>query len=281
MDELTDNIEELQAHLGSDEITVASKALDKIAKMKGRKATRVLTDFLATAPLGLLATKAALALETREHASCLPAIRQIYTERPELAEDLIPILSKLEDPEGIPLVVGDLRQHLAGPARLAALAYLVKCAESEALAELLLPALLDPVPGSHDDVMWAYDKVMRDLLDEASLRRIYEEASIIGAQAIALVEPYMPAQSELERQAPAIAEAFVKDLVEHELIETVPGSEDALVELIANTILEARSPKGLIRDVERILLESTAVDEVYAGRDDLRSAFARVTADGG
>ncbi len=87
----------------------------------------------------------------------------------------------------------------------------------------------------------------------------------------------MPARSELEEQAPRIAAAFLTELEGKELIELVPGSEPALVEVLASTICDARSPKGLVKDVERILINSTAVEEVFADRDDIRSAFAKVT----
>lgn len=275
--ESSENLDALVATLEAGDGAGKAAALEAVAKTKGRGATKALTDFLRTAPVGLLATRAAMALENRKHRSCLPALYEIYEARPELAEDIIPIFSTLEDPDAVPLVVPGLRQLMAGPARLSTLTFLLKCADPEALADILLPALvIDPVPAARDDIVWALEEILLGA-DEATLEHIGETAREIGPTALTIVEPYLPTKSELELQAPQIAASLLTELERQELIELTPGAPDALVEMLAGAICEARSPKGLIRDVERILMDSTAIEEVYADRDDLRKAFQKIT----
>ena len=277
MQEQSENVEELNEMLHSGDEVKASKAVEALSKLKGRSATVSLSKYLLTAPAGLLATRAAIALENRKHQSCLPIIYEVYQTRPDLVEDVVPILSALEDPDGIGLIVGDLDQLLAGEARLSTLSYLIKCADPEAVVEIALLKLVSgTIQGADDDLKWAVDQLCSEA-DDALLEGIKETAAALGPHASEIVAPYMPEESELEREAPNIARAFVKELERQELIELVPDSLDALVETLTSTILDARSPKGLIRDVERILMDSTSIEEVYADREDLKRAFARIT----
>lgn len=278
MNDLPDSLEELVRLLDPPTSPVAGRALEAITKIKGRGATTALTDFLAVAPHGLMATRAAMSLETRKHKSCLPAIREIYEARRELAEDLVPILSALEDPEGVPLVVRDLPDLLVSPARLSALAYLVKLLPPTALVDALLPIVAkQTLSAADDDVRWALAQVLTNA-DERTLEHVAEVAQKAGPRAAELVKPYLPKESEFQRQAPEIARRLIRALESEELIELVPDSAEALVDLLATTILEASSPKGLIKDVERILMETPAIEEIYADREDLRRVFAKVTA---
>jgi hypothetical protein len=277
MSDLPESLPELVALLEPPTAPIAAKALEAITKKKGKRTTRVLATFLLDAPAGLMATRAAMELEKRKDEACLPTLYEVYEKRKDLAEDIIPILSALEDPDGVGLVVVDLRELMSGPARLSTLAYMVKLADHEALADLLLPLRFgEPIRGADDDMSWALQQILHDGGDELLLH-IGETAKAISPEAFAFVEPYMPAKSELEEQAPRIAAAFLTELERLEIIELVPGSEAALVEVLANTICEARSPKGLIKDVERILINSTAVEELFGDRDDIRNAFAKVT----
>ncbi len=218
-----------------------------------------------------------MALEVRGHKSCLPKLHEVYQQRPDLAEDIIPILSAMEDYDGIPLVVDDLGVLLSGSARLATLAYLIKCADHEALLDVLLPLTFEaPIPGADDDMRWAIETILSEANDKL-LAYAKELALTVGPEAMTLVQPFLPPESELEKAAPAIARAFVQHLAKKELIEMEPDSEDALVEVLVVTICEAKSPKGLVRDVERVLLDSAAIEEVYASREDIRQAFTAVT----
>ena len=61
-----ENLDELYQQLTSDDDSAAAVALDAIAASKGAKATRLLVDFLRTADLSLLTTRAAMALERRK-----------------------------------------------------------------------------------------------------------------------------------------------------------------------------------------------------------------------
>ncbi len=277
MDQLPESVPALVALLDPPDNPLAAKAMEAITAKKGKRTTRAMADFLKTAPLGLLATRAAMELEKRKDPVCLEALYEVYQTRPELAEDVIPIFSALEDDDAIVLVVGDLRPLMAGPARLSTLAYLVKCADPEALCDLLLPILfMEPIAGASDDIQWAVEQILVNADDE-TLGHIGETATAVGPAAFAMVEPYLPAKSELEVQAPDIARAFLRELTAQELLEMVPDSEDALVDVLANTICDARSPKGLVRDVERLLIDHTAVDEIFADRNDIRVAFTKVT----
>jgi hypothetical protein len=277
MTELPTSLDELTALLDPPDTANAGRALDAIIASRSRNAPLVLAEFLRTAPAGLLATRAAMTLEKKKNKSTLPVLYEVYEARPELAEDIIPIFSEMEDVDAVMLIVPQLRDLMRSPARLSALAYLVKCADGEALAELLLPMMfLDPFEPAHDDLLWALQHVMEEL-EDAGLKAIGIVAKEVGPEAFALIKQYMPAESELERQAPSIARALVEELEKKELIELVPDSQNALVELLSSTILEARSPKGLIKDVERILLNSAATEELYADRDDLRRAFETIT----
>ena len=276
MQELSDDLEVLGEQLLSTNLSTAATALEAVTKLKGRGSTRLLTDFLLTAPEGLLTTRAAIALENRKHKSCLPGIYEVYKTRPELAEDIIPILSALEDPEGVALVADDLDELIAGSARLSTIAYLVKCADPEAITDaFLIRIILDRVPGAQDDLRWGLDQLLRDA-DEDTLTHAKETATELGPDAVAIIEPYMPAVGELEIQAPRLARSLIDELEAQELLELVPDSDDALVDVLANTIMEARSPKGLIRDVERILMNSTAIEEIYADRKDLMKVFSKI-----
>lgn len=273
-----ENLDELYQQLTSEDDSAAAVALDAIAASKGAKATRLLVDYLRTAKLSLLTTRAAMALERRKHASCLPGLREVYSERPELAEDLIPIFSELEDLDAMPLIVDQFRPLMAGPARLSTLIYLVKYGDPEAFASLLLPMLfLDPIPSAEDDMLWALQQTLAESLEDDALKRIGQLAGQIGPHAAKVVAPYMPPESELERQAPRIARAFLQELVTRELIEIEEDGMDTLVQLLADTILEANSPKALIRDVERVLLNAPATEELYADRDDIRKVFEKIT----
>jgi len=275
--ELPDNLQELEELIQAGDTAVAAKALEKVTSIKGRGATRVLADYLRTAPMGLLATRAAISLENRQHKSCLPILYEVFQARPELAEDIVPIFSAMEDDEGVGLIVDQLNELLMGPARLSTLAYLIKCADHGALIDVVLPRLaLNAIPGGNDDLRWAMQQLLSDAND-ALLAEAKITAQTIGPEAMAIVKPYLPAESELEKQAPAISRALIEELERTELIELVPDSDEALVEGLTNAILEARSPKGLIRDVERILLNSAAIEEVYADREDLKKAFAKIT----
>ena len=271
------DIERLAEALNSGDSKAAALALDELAKLKGRSASKTLAEYLMVAPTGLLATRAAMALEKRAHKSTLPILYKAFEARPELSEDIIPIFSAMEDFDAVALVVPRLRDLMRSPARLSALAYLVKCADGEGLAELILPLMfLDPIPAAQDDLSWALEHVL-DQADEAALKSIGATAKAIGPGAWELVEPFMPAQSELEREAPNIARRLLTHMEEKELIELVPDSQDALVEVLASTICEARSPKGLVKDVERILLNSPSTEELYADRNDIRTAFETIT----
>jgi hypothetical protein len=276
MSDLPEDLDVLTPMLMSDDVAAATSALEVLTGMKGRSSTKALTDFLRVAPEGLLTTRAAIALETRKHKSCLTAIYEIYQTRPELADDLIPILSALEDQDGIALIAEDLETLFASSARLSTVAYLVKCADDGAVADILLPMIIiNSNPMARDDLMWGLEQILRDG-DEALLLHVKETAAEIGPEAIALVEPFMPAVGELERQAPNLARSLLQELAVQELIELVPDSEDALVDVLANAIMDARSPKGLIRDVERILMNSTSIDEIYADRNDLMQVFSKI-----
>ena len=253
------------------------RAVEAIDRMKGKGGSQALADYLLTAPIGLVATRAAMVLEKRKHKSTLPTLYQVYETRPEMSEDIIPIFSAMEDEDAVGLIAADLRLICAGPARMTALLYLVKCADPEGLVGLLLPLLvLDEIPGARDDLMWATKEILLAAEDD-TLEEIGKMAKELGPEALSLVEPYLPAKGELELEAPRIAGAFIEHLVEIELLELVPGSEEALVETLAHAICEARSPKGLVKDVERILVDSPAVEEVFADRDDIRKAFSHVT----
>ena len=277
MTETTENLDELEPLLQSTDPATVMKAVEQLTRSKGRRSTRMLAEFLRHAPEGLTATRAAIALESRKHPSCLPLIRETYSERPELAEDVIPILSALEDQESIPLLLSDLGRLIDGPARISALAFLVKCGEPLPLVKALIPVLTtQPVAGARDDSMWALDQCLSSA-NEKMLRTVAELARAHSPEAVALVAPYMPAESELERQAPLLARLLLDTLVAQELVELVPDSDDALVELLANAICEARSPKALIKDCERILMESQAIEEIYADGDDLRRVFSEIT----
>lgn len=273
-----ENLDELFEQLTSNDAGRAAAALDAIAASKGAKATRLLVDFLRTADLSLLTTRAAMALESRKHTSCLPGLREVYSARPELAEDLIPIFSELEDLEAMPLIVDQFRPLMASPARLSTLIYLVKFGDPEAFACLLLPILfLDPIPSAEDDMLWALQQTLAESLEDDALKRVGKIANEIGPHAAKVVAPYMPPESELERQAPKIARAFLEEFVAQELIEIEEDGMDTLVQLLADTILEANSPKALVRDVERVLLNAPATEELYADRDDIRKVFEKIT----
>ena len=273
----SNTLKELVAQLDPPDSPEANKAIEAIAGMGGRGATIALAEFLRVAPVGLVSTRAAMSLEKRKHKSSLPILYEVYEARPELAEDIIPIFSAMEDFDAVPLVVPRLRELMRSPARLSALAFLVKCADDAALAELLLPMMfLDPIPAARDDLMWALEHVLEAVEDE-DMKELGKLAKEIGDECWKLVEPYMPAESELERQAPTIAAALLEELEKKELIELVPGSHEALIEVVATTILEARSPKGLVKDVERILLNAPATEELYADRNDIRRAFETIT----
>jgi len=277
MEGQTQSSAELAKQLESDDDAIVFSALEALANSKGRKATTVLSNYLRTAPAGAMASRAAMALEVRGHVSCLPTLHEVYQLRPDLAEDIIPIFSAMEDHDGIPLVVDDLGVLLSGSARLATLAYLIKCADHEALLDVLLPLTFDaPIPSADDDLRWAIETILSEANDKL-LAYAKELAVTISPEALTLVQPFLPPESELEKAAPAIARAFVQHLAEKSLIELAPDSEDALVEVLVVTICEAKSPKGLVRDVERVLLDSTAIEEVYASREDIRQAFTAVT----
>jgi hypothetical protein len=277
MQETSDDLELLGEKLRSSDLATAAAALEAITQLKGRASTRLLTEFLMTGPEGLLTTRAAIALENRKHKSCLPGIYEVYKARPELAEDIIPILSALEDPDGIALVADDLDELLVGSARLSTVVYLAKCGDPEAVADaLLVRVIINSVPAARDDLIWGLEQVLRDA-DEETLLSVKETATELGPEALKIVDPFMPAVGELEIQAPNLARSLLRELQDEELVELVPDSTDALVELIANTIMEARSPKGLIRDVERILMDSTAIEEIYADRQDLMRVFSKIT----
>jgi hypothetical protein len=274
--ELPTQLEDLALMLSGSNLAAISEALDAISKVKGRGATTVLCDYLRRAPVGILASKAAGALEVREHKSCLPAMRELFEQRPELADDIIPIFAALRDNESIPLIVENLHELLSSNARLSTLTYLLKLADREALADVFLPMILaDAIPGGKDDLRWALETILDDA-DDDLLTHVKETAVTIGPEALELVQPFMPAESELEKAAPKIARSFLQFLLKGELLEMDPEAEEALVLVLTNTICEARSPKGLVRDVERILMESTAVEEVYASRDDIRTAFSSI-----
>ncbi|MEC8023963.1 MAG: hypothetical protein VX223_08495 [Myxococcota bacterium] len=274
----SDNLDALFEQLTSTNAKTAATALDAIAKHKGTKATRLLVDYLRTAKISLLTTKAAMALERRKHASCLPGLREVYAERPELAEDLIPIFSELADGEAMPLIVDQFRPLMTSPARLSTLIYLVKYADPEAFAELLLPILfLDPIVGAEDDMLWALQQLLAENLEDDALKRVGKIAAEIGPHATRVVAPYMPPESELEKQAPRIARAFLDELVARELIEVEEDGIEPLSRLVADTILEANSPKALVRDVERVLLNAPTTEELYADRNDIRKVFEKVT----
>jgi hypothetical protein len=50
-----------------------------------------------------------------------------------------------------------------------------------------------------------------------------------------------------------------------------------LVEQLARTMIEASSPKALLRDVERILINSPSTEEFYADSGDLRTILTKVS----
>jgi chemotaxis regulatin CheY-phosphate phosphatase CheZ len=271
------SLAELTALLSSDDPTVVMGCLDALAESKGRKSTTILTNYLRVAPAGPLAARASMALEIRGHKSCLPVLHDIYKDRPDLSDDIIPIFSALEDYDAIALVVDDLHILLSSSSRLATLAFLIKCADHEALVDVLLPLTFQaPIPGADDDLRWAVETILSDAND-ALLAYVKEMAATLGPDAMQMVEPFLPPESELEKAAPTIARAFVGHLQKQDLIELIPEFEDALVDVLVNAICEARSPKGLVRDVERVLMDSTAIEEVYASREDIRQAFTAVT----
>ena len=274
-----ENLDELFKTLTAGKSKDAAAALEAISKHKGTKATRLLVEYLRIAELGLLTTRAAMALERRQHASCLPGLREVYAARPELAEDLIPIFSELADTEAMPLIVDQFRPLMSSPARLSTLIYLVKYADSEAFAELLLPILfLDPIAGAEDDMLWALQQLLAENLEDDALKRRGKRAAEIGPHAAQAVAPYMPPESELEKQAPRIARAFLEELIARELIEIeVEDGIETLTRLVADTILEANNPKALVRDVERVLLNAPVTEELYADRNDIRKVFEKVT----
>ncbi len=276
MTELPKQLDELVLLLEPADSPVAARALEAITAVKGRKTTRILAEYLRRAPAGLLATRAAMALEKRQHRSCLPILHEVYAHRPDLAEDIIPIFSMLEDPDGLDLIVPDLHRLLGSPARLSTLVYLLKCADHEPLADILLPLYAqNRTSGAGDDIWWALEQILTEADDE-TLEHVRETATLLGPEMLAAIAPFLPAVSELEMESPRIARAFLQELVRVELLELVPDSEDALVEVLAQTICDARSPKSLVRDVETVLINSAAVEEVYASRDDFRTAFSKI-----
>lgn len=256
-----------------------AEALDVVVRDKSAVATRLLVEFLGVAKVGLLTTRAALALETRADPAVAADVRALLETRPDLAADVIPILSATRDLPGVAVVLDQLAELLPGPARLSALAYLVKCAADRGR---FLTRLLDAVAAARPsgeverDIRWALEQVLPQA-DERTLEQVAGVAARHGKVTMDLVEKYLPAESALTREAPGIARALLADLVAHELIELVADSEAALVDVLARTICEARSPKALLRDVERILLDSPSVDEFFGEVDDLKAAFARVT----
>ena len=241
------NLTELKERLNPDDTVGCGYALDELKKIDTPESTELLLGFIKIAPAGLLTMKAAMTLEKRQDPSTVPALYEVYSARPDLAEDIIPILSALEDDEGVLHIIGDLRDLMSGPARMSTLAYLVKCADPGAIADLLLPLVtLDPIQGAADDIMWALEHILTNADDE-TLLEIGTTAKELGEEAYALVERYMPQQSEVEQQAPVLARALLRELERKELVELVPGAEDALVEMLSRSICEARSPKGPAR----------------------------------
>jgi len=276
MTELPEELDALVLLLEPPDSPVAAKALEAITAQKGRKSTRILAEYLLTAPAGILATRAAMALETRQHRSCLPILYNVYANRPDLAEDIIPIFGAMEDMDALDLIVPDLHRLLGSAARLSTLVYLIKCTDHEPLADILLPIYAENQnSGAADDLWWALEQILTEA-DDATLEHIRETATLLGPEILKAIAPYLPAISELEMESPRIARAFLVELVRLELLELVPDSEDALVEVLARTICDARSPKSLVRDVEGVLIDSAAVEEVYASRDDIRTAFSKI-----
>lgn len=280
MSELPRKLSVLVPMLDPPDTVEAGQAVEVIAKMKGVRATRALVDYLKVAPVGLYALRAALALETRKDPTSAAPLRELFVARPELADDIVPILSALIDTDAVPYVMEDLPRLLGGNARRGTLAFLLKCGRNDEVGTHLLRYLLiDPIPEAEPDLKWALEHILTSA-DERALSRIQESATLLGPEAVQYIAPYMPPKSELEVQAPLIARRVLAELVTGELVELRPDSEDALVDLIAETICNARSPKALVRSVERILMDSNAVEEFYGEAIQIREAFAKVTSGG-
>ena len=271
-----DPVEAIIANLNPRDAAKATKAIEKLNEIKGKSATIALANLLLDAPAGPIASRAAAALERRRHKSALEILHKAYDTRADLLEDVLTALSPIADEQTLERVIRDAKKLMRSPARLITLELLENAMEKRPLGTVLLDLRYgDDNRAGHSDI----DSVLTALLksaDDATLQALGAHAARISETAAAFVKPYLPPESELEREAPRIARAMLEELRKRELIEIMPGSEDALVIQLARTMVEAPSPKALLRDVERILEGSPATEELFATRDDIKQILEKL-----
>lgn len=272
-------IEEILSNLNFADTPRAVKAVERLHEMKGKAATIAIAEVLAAAPAGPVTACAAAALERRRHKSCQDIVLKVYETRPELWEDVIPVLAAVGDEVAVNRVIKDSIQLMGSSARLTALELFQDRLDKSGLCRLLIELRFGKktVPAAaHEDLSWALESALK-AADDPALSAAVAHARQTSVAAIEFVQPYLPPQSELEREAPRVARELIAELEARELIELVPDSADALVEQLARTMIEANSPKALLRDVERILINSPATEEFYADSGDLRTILTKVS----
>lgn len=270
MSDSSDPVDVIVASLDLRDTARAARAVEKLGELKGTKASRALAELMLTAPAGPITARLAAALERRKHKTILDTLHQAYDQRPEIWEDVIVALLPIADENTLRRMHRDAKTLMRSPARLAALELWLAVMEKRPLGVLLLDLRYnDANPAANEDIEGTLEAVLKSG-DDSTLVALGAHAASISPEARALVQPHLPPESELEREAPRLARDLLREMGKRELIELVPGAEDALVEQLARTMIEARSPKGLLRDVERILESSSAIEELYASKDDIK-----------
>ena len=277
MDDTPEACQALVASVNLEDTAKAVRMVETLGALKGRHATRALAQLLLDAPEGAVVSHAADALARRKHKSCVDLVLEAYVTRPEILEDVLIVLEAIGDAGVAQRVAKDARKLMRSAGRVAAIdlftTHLDKKTAATLLLELRFKDLFEPAA---DDLDFGLDQVLEGA-DDSTLHAIGAAARGISAAATAFITPRLPPESELEREAPRVARELLDTLTKNGLLEMVPGSEVALAEVIAKTMVDATSPKALVRDIERILESSPAVEEVFADRDDIKAVLVSLT----